>query len=176
MNSLDAAFHGMWTVAFLRRFGSFVMEKMSNKGEEPGMVLGGWLEDFLENDSATFLYDEKLGDSILLWKLSMCCSFWSRLFSVITWLLLSVEVQFCSFQRGVLNNFFPAFCFTVFEVVSRTILYHFKRLIGSVPIGEGPEDVAQWSGWTLLSTFVVTLFLCFLPCICLSVLMFSFLF
>ena len=25
-------------------------------------------------------------------------------------------------------------------------LYHFKRLIGSVPIGEGPEDVAQWRG------------------------------
>ena len=45
---------------------------------------------------------------------------------------------------------------------SRTILYHFKRLIGSVPIGEGPRDVAQWRGWTPLSTSVCdSLFLCF---------------
>ena len=109
-----------------------------------------------------FLCYEKLGESILLWKLSMCCSFWSRLFSVITWLLLSVEVQFCSFQRGVLKTFCPAFYFTVAEVVSRTILYLLKPLIGSVPIGEGPGDVAQWRGWTPLSTSVCdSLFLCF---------------
>ena len=43
------------------------MAKMSNKGEEPGMVPGGErLEEFLENGSATFLWDEKLGESILL--------------------------------------------------------------------------------------------------------------
>ena len=93
---------------------------------------------------------------------SFCCSFWSRLFSVITWLLLYVEVQFCSFQRRVLKNFCPTFCFTIAEVVSRTILYHCKRLIESVPIGEGPGDVAQWRGWNLLSTSVCdALILCF---------------
>ena len=55
---------------FFECFDSFVTEKMSNKGEEPGMVPGGGkeerLEEFLENGSATFLCDEKLGESILL--------------------------------------------------------------------------------------------------------------
>ena len=71
------------------------------------IMLGGgeWLEEFLENNSTTFLCDEKLGESILLWKLSMCCSFWSRLFSVITWILLPVEVQFGNFQREGLEDF-----------------------------------------------------------------------
>ena len=51
---------------FFERFDSFVTEKMSNKGEEPGMVLGGTIRGVLENDSATFLCDEKLGENILL--------------------------------------------------------------------------------------------------------------
>ena len=95
----------------------------------------------------TFLCYEKLGEFSV--KLSTC--FWSRRFSVMTWLLLAIEVQFCNFQRGGLEDF------TVnvqFLWLVQNHLYHFERLIGSVPIGEGPWDVAQWRGWTPLSTSV----------------------
>ena len=136
----------------------------------------------------TFLCYEKLGEFAV--KLSTC--FWSRLFSVMTWLLLAVEVQFCNFQRGGLEDFtvniqfpwlwrvncllyfiwlllafesqfvlfqrrgladFCTYCWNWFAE-SRTICTILKPLIGSVPIGEGPGDVAQWRGWTPLSTSV----------------------
>ena len=214
MNSLDAAFHGMWIVAFLWSFGSFVTVKMSNKGEEPGMVPGGTIREFLESGSATFLCYEKLGESLLLWRLSMCCSCWSRLSSVLlgffcllkssfvtfreeilkTLLLISsccdckesivffvllgfsllFESQFVLFQRRGLADF-CTYCWNWF-VESRTVCTTLKPLIGLVPIGEGPGDVAQWRGWTALSTSVCDSGSMFLHCICLSVLWFSFLF
>ena len=48
-----------------------------------------------------------------------------------TWLLLTVEVQFCNFQRGGLKDFTVSVQHSisaVAEVVSRTILYHFKAI------------------------------------------------
>ena len=45
-----------------------------------------------------FLRDEKLGESIMLFLLK------STILSY-TWLLLTVEVQFCNFQRGGLEDF-----------------------------------------------------------------------
>ena len=51
-----------------------------------------------------------------------------------------------------------------------------KPLIGSVPIGEGPRDVAQWRGWTPLSTSVCVSVLCFLLGHLFISLVFSFLF
>ena len=49
-------------------------------------------------------------------------------------------------KREVLNTLY-SILFTVAEVDSRAIFVPFlKRLIGLVPIGEGPGDVAQWRG------------------------------
>ena len=56
---------------FIGRFDSFVMAKMSIKGGIRSVGKGvrdavERLEEFLENGSAMFLCDEKLGESILL--------------------------------------------------------------------------------------------------------------
>ena len=72
---------------FFECFGSFVTEKMSNKGDS---VHWEWRQRFLG--------DEKLGESIMLFLLK------STILSY-TWLLLTIEVQFCNFHRGGLEDF-----------------------------------------------------------------------
>ena len=74
---------------FFERFGSFVMAKMSNKKGLSSLRAGG---------GNCFLGNEKLGESIMLFLLM------STILSY-TWLLLTVEVQFCNFQRGGLEYF-----------------------------------------------------------------------
>ena len=64
---------------FFKRFGSFVTAKMSNKGDS----------DHWRGENY-FLDNEKLGESIMMFLLK------STILSY-TWLLLTVEVQFCNF-------------------------------------------------------------------------------
>ena len=104
MNSLDAAFHGMWTVAFLWRFGSFVTTKMSNKGEEPGMVPGGTIWGFFgERQCNVSLWWEAWREHFSV-KLSTCCSFWSRLLSVILGFFFLLKSSFVTFREEVLKT------------------------------------------------------------------------
>ena len=73
----------------LLRFGSFVTAKMSIKEGNQGWFL-----------------ERKLGErEHLAMKTIHVLFLLSRLFSVITWLLLPVEVQFGNFQRGGLEDF-----------------------------------------------------------------------
>ena len=63
--------------------------------------------------------------------------------------LLLMSSFFVLVQRRGLADFCPPICSATAEIDLQSpepFLYHFKRLIGSVPIGEGPEDVAQWRG------------------------------
>ena len=94
--------------------------------------------------STSFLCYEKLGEFCCSFQIVVCIGVGCILCYILG--SLSFEDQIVISQRGVLKTFYPAFCFTVAEVDARTILYHFKRLIGLVPIGEGPGDVAQWRG------------------------------
>ena len=61
------------------------------------MTSGGGTQ-FVGSTVQRFLYDEKLGESILLFLLK------STILSY-TWILLTIEVQFCNFQRGGLEDF-----------------------------------------------------------------------
>jgi hypothetical protein len=56
---------------------------------------------------------------------------------------LPFEGQFVISRRGGLEGFCPVFYSAIAEVDSRTICTILKLLIGSVPIGEGPRDVAE---------------------------------
>ena len=95
MNSLDAAFRGCEQSHFFDILGSFVTAKMSNKREE-FVQRGG--RQFVGSTVHHFLCDENLGESIMLFLLK------STILSY-TWLLLTIEVQFCNFQRGGLEDF-----------------------------------------------------------------------
>ena len=60
------------------------------------------------------------------------------------WLLFASKANLYYSREEVLETFAHTA-----ELICRVQnhLYHFlKELIGSVPIGEGPEDVAQWRG------------------------------
>ena len=94
--------------------------------------------------STSFLYYRSLEGFAVVFQIVVCI----RVDCILCYILgsLSFEDQIVISQRGVLKTFCTALCFTVAEVVSRTILYLLKPLIGSVPIGEGPKDVAQWRG------------------------------
>ena len=115
---------------------------------------------------ASFFYYEKLGE---LLRSAQTLSFWSQ-HSLLYFSFLCLLKANCNFQKRGLKDCVQH-SFTVAEVDSKTIFCTIlKRLIGSVPIREGPGDVAQSRGWNPLSTFVCdSLILCFFY-ICLSVL------
>ena len=119
------------------------------------VVKGGEDSTHLEG-SASFLCYEKLGEfAVKCWN-AVEVNFLCDILAFFAFRRINVISR-----REVLKILY-SILFTVAEVVSRTILYHYKKkLIGSVPIGEGPGDVAQWRGWTPLSTYVCdSLILC----------------
>ena len=94
---------------------------------------------------------------VLLWSVQMLL-LWKSTFSVIILAFFVFRRLIVISRREVLKTLY-SILFIVAEVESKTILCTiFKRLIGSVPIGEGPRDVSQWRGWTSLSTSFLWLF------------------
>ena len=99
----------------------------------------------------------------LLWEAWRVCCEMSRCYFFLkstilyyNWFSLPSEGHFVIFKRG-LKDFVQHSvysCWSWFQNHFCTIL---KRLIGSVPIGEGPRDVAQWRGWTPLSNSILWL-------------------
>ena len=74
---------------------------------------------------------------------------------------LSLDANF-NFQKRGLQDFVQHSIYSCWSCFQNHFCTISKRLIGSVPIGEGLGDVAQWRGWTPLSTSVYdSLFLCF---------------
>jgi hypothetical protein len=83
---------------------------------------------------------------------SRCCGFSKSTTLSLSGCLYSEDHFVIS--RNVVLKAFAQFsvhsCWSWFQ----PFMYHFETNIGSVPIGEGPGDVAQWRGWTPLTILV----------------------
>ena len=118
-----------------------------------------WFWEIVLERRASFLYYEKLREILLRSVQMQCCR--SR-HSLLYFSFLCLLNANCNFQKRGLQDFVQHSVYSCWSCFHNHFCTISKRLIGSVPIGEGPGDVAQWRGWTPLSTYVCdSLILCF---------------